>query len=153
MTEPLYLDERLEERERARVGHIVARWLKKLIPSLAYCGPPRTRPSVATQLGRRSSFSADAWRGYGTEQDIAEILETIQKELALPNHNFIPDDPLVLLMGSGYDRDDAYAVLELERKFAVKYTGEELERIRNADWTLGKFVKDLLTRTSKPGRS
>ena len=150
MVKPLYLDERLEEQERARIGHVLARWLKKLIPRLAYHGPPHTRRSVEAQLGRRSSFSPEAWREYGPAEEIVEILETVRKELALPNHNFIPDDPLILLMSSGYDRDDVYAVLELEKKFAVKYRDEELERIKNEDWTLGQFVKDLLTRGRTP---
>lgn len=146
MTEPLYLDERLEERERARLGHVFARWLKKLIPRLAYHGPPCARRSVEAQLGQRSCFSREVWREYGPAEEVVGVLETIQKELSLPNHNFIPDDALVLIMSSGYDIDDVYAVLELERKLTVKYTDEELERIRNEDWTLGQFVKDLLTR-------
>ena len=146
MIEPLHIDERLEERERARIGHVLARWIKKLIPALAYHGPPRARRSVESQLLQRPRFSSELWSEYGPPAEVAAILEIIRKELALPNHNFVPNDPVVLLMGSGYDKDDVYALMELEERYAVKYKDEEIERIRKEEWTLGQFVKDLLAR-------
>ena len=146
MVEPLYLDERLEEQERTRVKHVLARWLKKLIPALAYNGPPRARRSIESQLLLRPRFSSELWSGCGPPAEVAAILEIIRNELALPNHNFIPDDAVVLLMSSGYDKDDVYAMLELEKRYAVKYKDEEVERIRKEEWTLGQFVKDLLAR-------
>ena len=146
MIEPLHVDERIEAEERARIGHALARWLKRLFPALAYHGPPRARRSIESQLLKRPAFSPELWSEYGPPAEIAAILEIIQKELALPNPNFIPDDPVVLLMGCGYDIDDVYALLELEERCAVKYKDEEVERIRKEEWTLGRFVKDLLAR-------
>jgi hypothetical protein len=150
MIEPLCIDERLEEQERARMGHVLARWLKKLVPVLAYDGPPRTRRSVEMQLRRRSHFFADAWSEYGATEEVLKILEILRQELRLPNHNFVPHDPVVVLMSSGYDKDDIYALLELEKKFSVKYSDEEIERIKNENWTLGRLVRDLLGRPKVP---
>ena len=150
MIEPLYLDERLEEQGRARIGHALARWLKKLFPALAYHGPPRARRSVESQLRQRPEFLPELWTDWGPPAEVAAILEIIRKELALPNHNFIPDDPVVLLMGSGYDKDDVYALMELEERYAVKYKDERVKRIRKEEWTLGHFVKDLLVRSKAP---
>ncbi len=143
------IDERLEERERDRAEHVLARFLKKLCPVLAYNGPPRTRRSVESQLLQRSDFLPGVWSEYGPPAEVIAILEIVQKELSLPNHNFIPDDPLVLLMSSGYDKDDVYVLLGLEERYGVKYQDEEVERIRNEDWTLGRFVKDLFERNRK----
>jgi hypothetical protein len=86
------------------------------------------------------------WSECGPPAEVAAILEIIRKELALPNHNFVPNDPVVLLMGSGYDKDDVYALMELEERYAVKYKDEEIKRIRMEEWTLGQFVEDLLAR-------
>lgn len=151
MDQPLFLDEQIEKQERARLGHVLARWLKKLIPILAYNGPPRTRRSVETQLLQRPCFSPKVWSAYGEPVEVVAILEIIRKELSLPNHNFIPDDPLVLLMSSGYDKDDVYAMLELEKRYGVKYQDEEVKRIMDENWTLGQFVKDLLGMKRKNG--
>ena len=55
----------------------------------------------------------------------------------------------MLLMSCGYDNDDVYVLIDLEDKFGVKYNNDELERIRKENWTLGRFVKDLLERCVK----
>lgn len=144
--EPLHVDERIEAHERARIGHALARWLQRLFPALTYHGPPRARRSIESQLLKRPDFSPELWSECGPPAEIEAILKIIRKELALPKHNFIPDDPVVLLMGCGRDIDDVYALLELEEKYAVTFQDEELERIRQEEWTLGQFVKDLLAR-------
>lgn len=146
MTEPLYIDEQLEEQERARLRHVLGRWLKKFIPVIAYHGPPRARRSIESQLLTRPGFSPELWSECGPPAEVAAILEIIQEELALPSHNFIPDDPVVLIMSSGHDRDDVYALIAIEKRYAVEYRDEEVEQIRKENWTLGRFVKDILAR-------
>ena len=92
------------------------------------------------------------WNEYGPPSDVAAILEIIRKELHLPNHHFIPDDPVVLVMRSGYDTDDVYALIELEEWGGVKFEDPEVERIRNEEWTLGQFVKELLEKKGRAGK-
>lgn len=84
--------------------------------------------------------------------EVVAILKIVQQELNLPNHNLIPDDPVVLLMSSGYDIDDVYALERLEKKYSAKYTDEELQNIRKEDWSLGRFVTDLLVRAGLVSR-
>jgi len=152
MVEPLYLDERIEEQERVRIGNVLGRWLKKLIPALAYHGPPLSRRSVETQLRERAYFPSELWKEYGPPSDVAAILDIIRKELHLPNHHFIPDDPVVLVMRSGYDTDDVYALIELEEWGGVKFEDKEVERIRNEEWTLGQFVKEVFEKKGSVGK-
>jgi len=152
MIEPLYLDDRLEEQERVRVGHVLARWIKKLIPAFAYHGVPVARLSVEAQLRQRARFPSELWNEHGPPSEVAAILEIIRKELHLPNHHFIPDDPVVLLMRSGYDLDDVYALINLEEWGAVKFEDTEVERIRNEEWTLGQFVKEVFEKKGRAGK-
>lgn len=150
MEQPLHIDERLEERERVRVIHVLNRWLRKLFPNSAIIARRPGRRSVESQLRQRPHFLAELWNEYGPQPQVISILKTIQWELALPNHNFVPDDPIVLLMKSAYGIDDVFAFQELERRYSVKYQKEELEQIKDEDWTLGQFVKNLLARCKTP---
>lgn len=154
MDKPLYFDEQIEQQERARLGHVLACWLVRVFSPLnrMVVSPTENvrrrvaRRSVESQLRRRTDFPAGAWSECGPLAGVVAILEIIRKELSLPNHHFLPLDPLVLVMSSGYDIDDVYALLGLESRYGVKYSDEEVERIRQEEWTLGRFVKDLLAR-------
>lgn len=146
MGRPLFWDEPIEARERARFIHVLNGWIRKVFPNLAVIARRPGRRSVETQLRQRSCFSAEAWNDYGPVPRVVAVLEIIQWELALPNHNFLPDDPLVLLMNSSYGIDDTFAFQELESRYAVKYNDEDFQRMKSEEWTLGQFVKDLLER-------
>jgi len=155
MTRPLFFDERVKQTESARLTHVFDRWFKKVFPPLDFSGPSpgrlwrrAARESVSSQLLQRQSFPSDQWIDYGPISEVETILEIVEHELSLPNHNLIPDDPVVLLMSGGYDVDDVYALKRLENKYSVQYTDEERQKIRREDWTLGRFVADLLARAS-----
>ena len=150
MDKPLYLDAQLEKRERAGQTRLF-RWLKAFFPRLAYFEPRPGRRSLEVLLRERSRFSAEAWSEYGPLTEVVAILDIIRKELSLPGHNFIPDDSLVLIMNSSDDLDDLYAFGELETRYGVKYSNEDFQRMKNEDWTLGRFVGDLLDRGKTPG--
>ena len=114
MDRPLYLDERIEQRERARLKHVFARWLKRFLPALAYRGPAGAairRDAVASTVGLFTGSVEFAWAAAG----IVAILEIIREQIGLPNHNFLPDDSLALIMNSVYDLDDVYALANLRR--------------------------------------
>lgn len=146
MDRPLFLDEPIEAQEHARLVHVFNGWIRKLFPDLAIIARRPGRRSVETQLRQRSHFLAEAWNGYGPLPQVIAVLELIQWELALPNHNFLPDDPLALLMNSSYGIDDTFVFQELETRYAIKYNDEDFQRMKNEEWTLGHFVTDLLER-------
>jgi hypothetical protein len=77
------------------------------------------------------------------------VLKLIQWELGLPNHNFLPDDSVSLLMDSCYGIDDTFVFQELETRYAVRYLEEELRRIREESWTLADLLHDLLDRRAE----
>jgi hypothetical protein len=143
---PLHVDEDLEAKERGRLGHVMARWLKRQFPRLAYAGPPPGRRSVYEQLSTRARFPDEQWFEFGPQDAVLQILELIQRELAWPNHNFLPDDPLTLVM-TGFDLDDVYALRALERQFGVSYSVGDVQCIINGKWTLGRFVRDVQDRS------
>jgi hypothetical protein len=149
MDRPLFWDEPIEARERARLIHVLNGWIRKLVPNLAILARRPGRRSVETQLRQRSHFSAEAWNKYGPEPRVVALLNIIQRELALPNHNFLPGDPLVLLINSSYGIDDKFAFQELESRCAVKYNDEDFQRMQAEKWTLGDLVADLMERETK----
>ncbi len=146
MDRPLFWDEPIEAQERGRLVHVLNGWIRKLFPNLIIIARRPGRRSVETQLRQRTHFSAEAWNEYGPLPQVVAVLELIQWELALPNHNFLPDDPLMLLMNSSYGIDDTFVFQELETQYAVKYNDEDFQRIKNEEWTLGHFITDLLER-------
>ncbi len=146
MDKPLFVDQEIEQEERARLVHVLNRWLQALLPNIALIARPPGRRSVELQLRQRSRFSGELWSRHGPQPQVAALLETIRWELALPNHHFIPDDPLLLLMNSAYGIDDVHAFEAFETRYAVKFTKEELERMKTEEWTLGQFVEELLQR-------
>jgi hypothetical protein len=149
MVEPLYLDERLEQRERSRVVHVLGRFIKSIFPFVYYVGPPRSRKSIEAQLRRRLCFPTELWAPYGPASEVVAVLKIIQKEFSLPNYNFIPSDPLELIMNCGYDNDGIYTLLALEKNYGVTYRNEETARISNEILTIGQFVNDFFERRRK----
>jgi hypothetical protein len=148
---PLQVDEDLEAKEKSRLGHVVGRWLKRQFPRLAYTGPPAGRRSAYKQLLTRSLFPCEQWVEYGPQDAVLRILELVQRELNWPKHNFLPDDPLALVV-TGYDLDDVYALNEIKRQFGVSYSDRDMECIVNEQWTLGSFVRDVLKRSKDDQR-
>ena len=144
---PLYLNESVEARALGHWGHGIRRHILKLIPPLKFYLPPRGRPSVISQLEQRPEFPSSMWTEHNSPDDVVAVLKIISGGLNLPNHNFIPEDPLGLIMSSGTDPlDEIEALMELEEKYHVKYTNAERRRISLEEWTLGEFVNDLLER-------
>ncbi len=97
------------------------------------------------QLATRREFPKMLWAPYGSESDIVSILRIIQEQLSWPNFFFIPDDPVLFVL-VGYDFDECYLMIELQRKLNVKYSMHELQTIIDERWPLGRFVSDVLER-------
>ncbi len=96
--------------------------------------------AVHDQLERRDCFPTEAWDDVGVASADAErVALAIADRLALPNHHFLPEDPLRLLLL------DIDSLGYLEAKFAI---GEELgveveisERLFHS--TFGDFVRHV----------
>jgi hypothetical protein len=149
MDRPLYWDALIEARERTRFVHALNGWIKKFLPNVAILARRPGRRSVETQLRQRTHFPEEAWRKHLPLPQVMPVLKLIQWELGLPNHNFLPDDSVSLLMDSCYGIDDTFVFQELETRYAVRYLEEELRRIREESWTLADLLHDLLDRRAE----
>ena len=49
-------------------------------------------------------------------------------------------------MLTGYDFDEFYTFIELDRRLNVKYSKHEIQMFFSEKWTLGRFVADVLKR-------
>ena len=148
MGTPLFFDEVVERKERARLVHVLNRWLHMIFPNCVIIARRPGRKSIEMQLRKRARFAAEAWAKYGRESQIVAVFKTIQRELALPNHHFIPEDPLTLLISSAYGIDGVFALQAIETQHGAKYGEQDLERIGKEEWTVGQFVADVIRRSS-----
>lgn len=59
----------------------------------------RAQADVSDQLKLREHFPTEAWRLVGVEPaDAEKVARPVAARLALPNHHFLPSDPLFLLL-------------------------------------------------------
>jgi hypothetical protein len=148
VTQPLHIDEALENAAKAGAAKRLGRWLQKYSPLLIYRDPPYGLTSVEHQLRQRQASSAAAWAGLGSLADIQCVLEIIQREMSWPNSYFIPDDPATLVL-SGRDFDSIITIMSIEERFGVSYSDSDVERITEEAWTLGQFVQDVAHRATR----
>jgi len=144
--QPIFWDEPVESRERRRFVHVLNRWIRPLFPYAAIIARRPGRRSVETQLRRRLRFASEAWQRYAPLPQVISVLKLIQWELALPTCNFLPDDSVTLLMDSCYGIDDRFLFQQLEKRYGVTYQEQEIQRIRNEQWTVANLLTDLLVR-------
>lgn len=98
MYETLHVDPALEYRELSHWEYRAGRFLKRLIPCLAFGGPPPTRRSVIKQLSNRLLFPSTDWEKHHSASDAQKVLATLARELNLPNGHFVPDDLLEVVL-------------------------------------------------------
>jgi len=140
MTKPIHLDDNLEDGPR---GDKATSFFSKLSTRFAWVKKPLGRRSIVSQLQERESFDDVAWEAFGPVKQTVEILKVVSEELSLPNHNFIPEDPFLLIANASNSFDDIYLLKALEASFGVSFDNALCEQIKNEDWNLGLLVDFL----------
>ena len=99
MYNPLHIDQRVESDARSGWMRAFGRWLQtKCHPFIVHRDRPYGRKSAESQLWRRKEFDASAWAGVGDADAVRKVLKIIKDEMDWCNCNFVPDDPLWLVL-------------------------------------------------------
>jgi hypothetical protein len=144
---PLTVDDQIEEAARAGRWKTFGRRLQEYSPFLLYRDPPFGRKSAESQLSRRTLFPNGSWATVAPFVDVQVILTIIEQELRWPNNHFIPEDSVRLVM-TGYELDDAYALLEIQKHYGICFSKDDFQTIHREQWTLGQFVREILRRAA-----
>jgi hypothetical protein len=130
-----------------RIGRIME-WLYQHYPLGPLINPevPHGRASVEAQLRDRLRFPSTDWSELGyTEADILSVLGVIKKEMNHPNHHYIPDDPMSLLVIEDCDLALNSVHQGIRENFGVEFKFIELaEMCFDRKWTIGDLVKFVL---------
>ena len=89
-----------------KVGRLraIMKWLDQRLPLLLYYEESPQRRATKAQLQERPSFPSDLWRKRSIDPALAEsVLVVLSREFEWPNHFFMPEDPIRLMLQEGMD--------------------------------------------------
>lgn len=156
---PVFIDDAFERIEWQRFedsrppmirrGRRFARWLKSQTGFHVFYELPNGRRSLAAQLSSRLCFPAELWAGIAPLDDATRVLTILKEERGWPNHYFVPDDPLLLLLIPEHDTECMnWVFYMLNDKVGTHYTDDDIVKISTEEWTTGRFVRDAVSRMS-----
>ncbi len=148
-----YIQRRDFERARGITGfpERVSRWITRHCFLRLYIPPLHGHASVRHQMEARTGFPEEAWLEFPRPlAEVLPVLELMREDLDWPNHRFLPDDPLLLLMLNNDDMPWEWFFTGVSLRFKVHYTSDEMLRMYYENWTVGRLVLDLLKRRSPP---
>jgi len=106
----------------------------------------RERQLIEEQLSMRKSFPNNAWQKCNLPMNVVcQILDRLRIRMNWPNRNYLPNDPLQLLL---IQQNDEFAswefLLDLKDGFKIKCSGEELASMAHEGQTVEGLIRDVL---------
>jgi len=121
------------------------RWLVSLVT-----GPDRWqryRNSLKRQIAERGPISEDAWQD-PERLEVARAIERILDDCCWGERfRFHPDDPYVVVgeFEAG-DLSEVEALIEIEKKYGIRFNDKEMESFLRTNPTFGQFVDLVIER-------
>jgi len=113
--------------------------IKAVIPCVIH-EVSQTRASVVDQLRRRTTNANESWPP--TMKEVASrICRLLKVELQLPNDHFIPDDPLPIILESGYQIDRRFFFESIVENFDLKVSDSDWQSMCDNNWSIRNFVE------------
>ncbi len=159
---PLHIDPVIEARVQRRdyeralgfrgLPERFSRWLQSKLPFGAYAPPlDHGYSSIDRQMVARTEFPTAAWSNFPRPlADVLPVLELMRDDLDWPNHHFLPDDPLPLVLTNNDELSGAWFFTGVSLRFKVDYADHELQKMYHENCMVGQLALDILKRLPPP---